>query len=60
MTLRLPHVFLAIMVLTSFTTAAPDAAFGSCSTPEIKFAAGLDGRTETAFAPVDLSMSFYP
>jgi hypothetical protein len=27
--------------------------FGKCSTPEIKFAAGLDGRKETAFAPVD-------
>ncbi|KAM0470553.1 hypothetical protein ACHAPX_009816 [Trichoderma viride] len=27
--------------------------FGSCSNPSIKFANGLDGRTEPAFAPVD-------
>ena len=27
--------------------------FGKCSTPEIKFAPGLDGKKETAFAPVD-------
>lgn len=27
--------------------------FGRCSTPQIKFAAGLDGRRETSFAPVD-------
>ncbi|KAI5118476.1 hypothetical protein M0805_003737 [Coniferiporia weirii] len=29
------------------------ASFGSCSSPEIKFAAGLDGRKETAFAPLN-------
>jgi len=29
------------------------AKFGKCSTPEIKFAPGLGGRKETAFAPVD-------
>jgi hypothetical protein len=39
--------------LTSSTASAPS--FGSCSTPQIKFAAGLDGRKETAFAPVDPS-----
>jgi hypothetical protein len=27
--------------------------FGSCSTPQIKFATGFDGRKETAFEPVD-------
>jgi hypothetical protein len=27
--------------------------FGTCSTPEIKFAPDLDSRKETAFAPVD-------
>lgn len=27
--------------------------FGSCSVPEIKFAAGFDGRRETSFEPVD-------
>lgn len=27
--------------------------FGSCSTPQILFAQGLDGRKETAFEPVD-------
>ena len=27
--------------------------FGKCSTPEVKFAADLDGRKETAFAPTD-------
>ncbi|ERT03191.1 uncharacterized protein SPSK_09329 [Sporothrix schenckii 1099-18] len=27
--------------------------FGSCSNPAIKFAAGLDGRKEESFAPVD-------
>jgi hypothetical protein len=33
---------------------ASGASFGSCSTPQIKFAQGLDGRKETAFEPVDL------
>jgi len=33
--------------------ATSGADFGSCPTPEIKFAVGLDGRKETAFAPVD-------
>ena len=33
---------------------ASGANFGSCSTPQIKFAQGLDGRKETAFEPVDL------
>jgi hypothetical protein len=33
------------------TASAPN--FGSCSTPEIKFAVGLDNRKETAFAPID-------
>lgn len=35
------------------STASDPANFGKCSTPEIKFAVGLDGRKETAFAPVD-------
>ena len=36
------------------STSGPQAAnFGKCSTPEIKFVTGLDGRKETAFAPVD-------
>jgi hypothetical protein len=29
--------------------------FGSCGSPEIKFAFGLDGRTEAAFQPVNLT-----
>ncbi|TFY51623.1 hypothetical protein EVG20_g10917 [Dentipellis fragilis] len=29
--------------------------FGSCPVPQIKFAAGLDGRKETAFEPADLN-----
>ncbi|KAI0248036.1 hypothetical protein BJV78DRAFT_1285085 [Lactifluus subvellereus] len=38
-----------------YTPAPPSGAanFGTCSTPEIKFAVGLDGRKETAFAPID-------
>jgi hypothetical protein len=35
------------------STASGPANFGKCSRPEIKFAAGLDGRKETAFAPID-------
>jgi hypothetical protein len=35
------------------STSSGLANFGKCSTPEIKFAVGLDGRKETAFAPVD-------
>lgn len=27
--------------------------FGSCTTPEIRFAAGIDGRRETSFEPAD-------
>lgn len=37
----------------SGNSSAPN--FGKCSTPEIKFAKGLDNRKETAFEPVDLS-----
>jgi hypothetical protein len=37
---------------TTLTTAT-GTNFGSCSTPQIKFAQGLDGRKETAFVPVD-------
>ena len=44
---------LVILALSSSVFAAPN--FGSCSTPQIKFAAGLDGRKETSFAPVDTS-----
>jgi hypothetical protein len=29
--------------------------FGKCSVPQIEFAAGFDGRTETSFQPVDLA-----
>jgi hypothetical protein len=39
---------------SSSGASSPQAAnFGKCSTPEIKFATGLEGRKETAFAPVD-------
>ena len=39
---------------SSSSASTPQAAnFGKCSTPQIKFAAGLEGRKETAFAPVD-------
>ena len=42
---------------TNKSSTTSDAAnFGSCSAPQIKFAAGLDGRKETAFEPVDLGM----
>jgi hypothetical protein len=37
--------------LTSSSASAPN--FGSCSTPQIKFASGLDNRKETAFVAVD-------
>ena len=45
----------AAAATTSAASTSTGASFGKCSTPEIKFAAGLDGRRETAFAPVDLS-----
>ncbi|KAF7966535.1 hypothetical protein HWV62_38060 [Athelia sp. TMB] len=35
--------------------ATTGANFGICTTPQIKFADGLDGRKETAFEPADLS-----
>lgn len=38
---------------TSTSTSSSIGNFGSCSVPQIQFAAGLDGRKETAFAPVD-------
>jgi hypothetical protein len=50
---------------TAATTTAPPSAvevastsssignFGSCSVPQIEFATGFDGRTETSFQPVD-------
>ncbi|KAI0264381.1 hypothetical protein BC834DRAFT_844045 [Gloeopeniophorella convolvens] len=38
---------------TSGSSDSGAADFGKCTTPEIKFAAGLDGRKETAFVPVD-------
>jgi hypothetical protein len=40
------------------STSGPN--FGSCSTPQIKFASGLDGRKETAFAPVDAGSRHIP
>ncbi|KAH9994788.1 hypothetical protein BJV77DRAFT_993100 [Russula vinacea] len=40
--------------LATSTNSNPGASdFGKCTTPQIKFAVGLDGRRETAFAPVD-------
>lgn len=38
---------------TSTASSSSIGNFGSCSVPQIEFAAGLDGRKETAFAPVD-------
>ena len=38
---------------SSSTTGAANADFGTCTDPSIKFAAGLDGRKENAFAPVN-------
>ncbi|KAL5498255.1 hypothetical protein ACEPAH_2395 [Sanghuangporus vaninii] len=43
---------LILLVFSSSALAAPS--FGSCSTPQIKFAAGLDGRKETSFQATDL------
>ncbi|EJD04998.1 uncharacterized protein FOMMEDRAFT_166709 [Fomitiporia mediterranea MF3/22] len=43
---------LCILALSSSALAAT-ASFGTCSTPQIKFAAGLDGRKETSFQAVD-------
>lgn len=33
--------------------------FGSCSVPQIEFAAGFDNRKETSFQPVDLRTSAF-
>ncbi|KAJ7126387.1 hypothetical protein C8R43DRAFT_1028801 [Mycena crocata] len=50
-----------ISAVTGTTTAANAGStsaigdFGKCSLPEIKFAAGLEGRKETAFIPNDLT-----
>lgn len=52
------YTTLSVLALSSSVLGATTASFGSCSTPQIKFAAGLDGRRETAFAPVDLSKIF--
>jgi len=35
--------------------AADGVSFGSCSTPEVEFGGGFDGRRETSFQPVDKS-----
>ncbi|KAI0064762.1 hypothetical protein BV25DRAFT_183148 [Artomyces pyxidatus] len=50
----------ASVAVSTSTAAAPSAAasssignFGSCSVPQIQFAVGFDGRTETSFEPVD-------
>ena len=40
---------------TSTAAAGDIGDFGSCSVPQITFAAGLDGRKETAFEPTDLT-----
>jgi hypothetical protein len=37
----------------SSATNSTASSFGTCTKPQIKFATGLDGRKETAFAPVD-------
>jgi hypothetical protein len=42
----------------SSSTSNPN--FGNCSTPQVKFAVGLDGRKETAFAPVDKGSRLIP
>ena len=47
-----------VTALTNSSTSGAD--FGSCSTPQIKFAAGLDGRKETAFVPVDQGSRHIP
>jgi len=39
---------------TSSSSSSSKASFGKCSTPEIKFGTGFDGRKETAFEPTDL------
>ena len=38
---------------TSLATSSASPNFGTCSTPQIKFGVGFDGRKETAFEPVD-------
>lgn len=38
---------------SSTNAASTGANFGSCSTPEISFGAGFDGRKETSFEPTD-------
>ena len=47
-------------VTPATNSSASGADFGSCSTPQIKFAAGLDGRKETAFVPVDQGSRHIP
>ncbi|KAF8486043.1 hypothetical protein DFH94DRAFT_808518, partial [Russula ochroleuca] len=47
-----PKTGSSLATSTNSNAGAPD--FGKCTTPEIKFAVGLDGRRETAFAPNDL------
>jgi len=48
----------AAATTTTAAAASSDATtgadFGTCTTPQIEFAAGLDGRKETAFEPTDL------
>jgi hypothetical protein len=45
----------AASTVANNTTSLSAANFGSCTAPQVKFAAGLDGRKETAFVPVDTS-----
>jgi hypothetical protein len=44
----------AVQTAAAATGSTAGADFGSCSTPSIIFAAGLDNRKETAFEPKDL------
>lgn len=39
---------------SSSSTSSSIGNFGSCTTPQIKFGVGFDGRKETSFEPVDL------
>jgi hypothetical protein len=46
--------------LRLLSTNSSGANFGSCSTPQIKFAQGFDGRRETSFEPVDQGSGHVP
>lgn len=44
---------------TTPATAPAGVDFGSCTVPEIEFAAGFDNRKETSFQPTDKRKIFY-